>query len=88
MHMLEKTKRKLSYTHVVKNINKSNKMIDIKSLKFGRRKKLRKEYTEGGNILFSKLSMDIQVFVLFFTSLMLYVFCVYATVKDPDAGKD
>ena len=32
--------------------------------------------------------MDIQVFVLFFTSLMLYVFCVYATVKDPDAGKD
>ena len=56
MHMLGKTKRKLSYTHVVKNKNKSNKMIDIKSLKFGRRKKLRKEYTEGGNILFSKLS--------------------------------
>ena len=56
MHTLEKTKRKFSYTHVVKNINKSNKMIDIKSLKFGRRKKLRKEYTEGGNILFSKLS--------------------------------
>ena len=56
MHTLEKTKRKLSYTHVVKNINKSNKMIDIKSLKFGRRKKLRKEYTEGRNILFSKLS--------------------------------
>ena len=31
-------------------------MIDIKSLKFGRRKKLRQEYTEGRNILFSKLS--------------------------------